>query len=91
MRRSKDGLIYINHLHPSPEAFNVPQSRHSFDIQYTINSSSHYNFKHAGKMQLTSIIIPTILAFSTGAHAWRKDEAGNWVANDNFHDFGNSK
>ena len=41
-------------------------------------------------MQLT-IIIPAVLALSTGAQAWLQDEQGVWVAHATIHDLNGSK
>jgi hypothetical protein len=41
-------------------------------------------------MQLT-IVIPAVLALSTGASAWLQDEQGVWVAHATIHDLNGSK
>jgi hypothetical protein len=58
----------------------------------TINTASETR-KHAFPqhalpaitMQLTAVIVSTVLALSTGADAWTKSEAGKSVANDKFY------
>jgi hypothetical protein len=35
-------------------------------------------------MRFSLALVATALSFSVGTHAWAKDAAGNWIANNDF-------